>query len=433
MDLFVIVVGLLLLMLLTMRKVPICLAALASVLFLAAFGGLSIVDTITDTYISGVAAFIKTSWMALMLGGLLSKLMSLSGATKKIAGFTVGILGEKRAIPAILLAGGLMSYGGISGLAACCVLYPVALSIFKGADLPVDLLPAAIASGVYTWVTMLPGSPATVNIISGQILGTNPMAAPALGFVAAAIIYLLTRIYFDLAVKRAKKEGRGFTLDEHSRQTLAAERENESLPGLLFSLLPFLCVFVTLNVFDAPIFVALTAGCLLSYLLFRKNLAGASLQKEFANSISKSAVTAINSAAIVGIGAVIKVLPGFHRILDDILQFGKNGDPVIIFAIATMLMVGLNASALGGLSVTLSVLAEPFMAMGVNPAILHRIGLIACRSLDTLPHSGGIVTILQLTGVSYKDGYKHLFVTTIVFNVIALLVCLLIYTWSPLL
>ena len=66
------------------------------------------------------------------------------------------------------------------------------------------------------------------------------------------------------------------------------------------------------------------------------------------------------------------------------------------------------------------------MAMGVNAEIMHRIGVIASVGLDSLPHSGGIVAVLQISGVSYKDGYKHLFMVTVVITLLALALALML-------
>ena len=169
--------------------------------------------------------------------------------------------------------------------------------------------------------------------------------------------------------------------------------------------------------------MALLAGILLCAVLFYKNITGVS--QMVSDSISSAAVTAINASAIVGIGGVIKVVPGFQKIVDFVLDFSQSGgNPLIIFGIATTLLCGLNASGMGGLSTTLSVLAEPFMAMGVNPEIMHRIGVIASVGLDSLPHSGGIVAVLAISGISYKEGYKYMFMTTVVITLIALVVAL---------
>lgn len=81
---------------------------------------------------------------------------------------------------------------------------------------------------------------------------------------------------------------------------------------------------------------------------------------------------------------------------------------------------------MGGLSTTLSALGEAFLAMGVNPEILHRVGVIAATGLDSLPHSGGIVAVLTISGVSYKDGYRHLFMVTVVFTLMALAIAVVL-------
>lgn len=189
------------------------------------------------------------------------------------------------------------------------------------------------------------------------------------------------------------------------------------------AVLPIICIAIVLNAFNMDISVALLAGILLCAVLFYKNITGVS--QMVSDSISSAAVTAINASAIVGIGGVIKVVPGFQKIVDFVLDFSQSGgNPLIIFGIATTLLCGLNASGMGGLSTTLSVLAEPFMAMGVNPEIMHRIGVIASVGLDSLPHSGGIVAVLAISGISYKEGYKYMFMTTVVITLIALVVAL---------
>lgn len=123
---------------------------------------------------------------------------------------------------------------------------------------------------------------------------------------------------------------------------------------------------------------------------------------------------------------MVKVAPGFDKIVDFILNFTQSGgNPLLIFGIATTLLCGLNASGMGGLSTTLSALGDTFINMGVNPEILHRVGVIASTGLDSLPHSGGIVAVLAISGISYKDGYKHLFVTTVIITLIAMFVAII--------
>ncbi|WP_440897286.1 GntP family permease [Amphibacillus sp. Q70] len=431
MDMIIIVASLIVLLVLTLKKVPITIAALITVILIAAFSGVPIVQTITEDYVTGFADFVKSAWLMLLLGGILSKLMDISGGARSISQLIIEKLGEKRAIPAIIIAGGLLTYGGVQAMVACFALYPIVLAVFREANLPRALIPGVIGAGIFTWVNMLPGSPAIINIIPTTFLDTTAMAAPMVGIIAAGTTLVLTMIYFDFEVKKSRKKGLGFTADSETNKVLEQADELESkgvLPNSLASLLPLISITVVLNVFKTDISVALLVGILMCVVVFFKNLRDIpNLKDSIANAATGAATVTITASAIVGIGSVISITPGFTTIVDSVLNFSQSGgNPLIIFAIATTLLCGLNASGMGGLSITLNVLAEPFIAMGVNPEILHRIGSIASTGLDSLPHSGGVVAVLAISGISYKEGYKHLFVTTVLITLIALAVALIL-------
>ena len=427
MDMIIILVGLALLLVLTLKKVPVVYAAAISVIFIALFSRLPVVSTMTGDYMTGFANFVKSSWLMLLLGAILSKVMDITGAARSIASFIIGKLGVKFAIPAIVIAGGLLTYGGVSAMVSCFALYPITLAVFREADMPRKLIPATIGAGIFTWVTMLPGNPQVQNIIPSSFLPTNAMAAPVVGVVCGVFTLALILVYLMWESNRARKNGEGFIVDEETSKVLAKTDEMEAngkLPNVVLAILPIVCVAVVLNVLKQDISVALLSGIVLCCILFFKNITG--VQKLLTDAVS-SAVTTINASAIVAIGSVVKAAPGFNQIVNGILNFSTSGgNPLIIFGIATTLLCGLNASGMGGLSTTLSVLAEPFMAMGVNPAIMHRIGVIASVGLDSLPHSGGIVAVLAISGVSYKEGYKYLFVVTVVITLLALALALVL-------
>ena len=428
MDMIIILVGLALLLVLTLKKVPVVYAAAISVIFIALFSRLPVVSTMTGDYMTGFANFVKSSWLMLLLGAILSKVMDITGAARSIASFIIGKLGVKFAIPAIVIAGGLLTYGGVSAMVSCFALYPITLAVFREADMPRKLIPATIGAGIFTWVTMLPGNPQVQNIIPSSFLPTNAMAAPVVGVVCGVFTLALILVYLMWESNRARKNGEGFIVDEETSKVLAKTDEMEAngkLPNVVLAILPIVCVAVVLNVLKQDISVALLSGIVLCCILFFKNITG--VQKLLTDAVSSAAVTTINASAIVAIGSVVKAAPGFNQTVNGILNFSTSGgNPLIIFGIATTLLCGLNASGMGGLSTTLSVLAEPFMAMGVNPAIMHRIGVIASVGLDSLPHSGGIVAVLAISGVSYKEGYKYLFVVTVVITLLALALALVL-------
>ena len=161
MDMIVILLGLVILLFLTLKKVPVVYAAAVSVIFIALFSRLPVISTVTDTYMTGFSGFVKSAWLMLLLGAILSKVMDVTGAARSIASFIIGKFGAKFAIPAVVIAGGLLTYGGVSSFVSCFALYPITLAVFKKANLPRYLIPATIGAGIFTWVTMLPGTRST--------------------------------------------------------------------------------------------------------------------------------------------------------------------------------------------------------------------------------------------------------------------------------
>lgn len=428
MNVIVIVLALVVLLLLTLKRVPVPIAAIISVVFMTLFTGLPVLKMLAEDYMGGVAGFLKSSWLMILLGMILAKLMDVTGAAVSISEFIISRLGEKRVIPAVVLAGGLLTYGGIYGLGGVFAVYPIALAMFRKANLPRYLIPAAIASGLFTWANVIPGNPSMANTIAGSFLGgTDTMSAPLIGIVCGGLIFVLTILYFRYEVKKAREKGLGFETDTRTEEVLAkADRmkENGMLPKPLIAVLPLVGVTVVLNLFGAEIWLALLAGVVLCILLFYKKITG--IGHLAVDATNTAAVMAISAAAITGIGSVVKVAPGFEEVIKMIMSYSESGgNPLAIFGMATTAMAGLCASGMTGLSTVLSVLAEPMLKLGVNAGAMHRIGLIASVGLDSLPHSGGIVAVISLSGVAYKDAYKPVFITTCVITLIALAVAIL--------
>ena len=71
-----------------------------------------------------------------LLGALFGKLMEDSGSVSAIASFMTERLGAKRAVLAVVLAGALVTYGGVSLFVAFFVLAPMAHALFRSAGDP---------------------------------------------------------------------------------------------------------------------------------------------------------------------------------------------------------------------------------------------------------------------------------------------------------
>ena len=132
--------------------------------------------------------------------------------------------------------------------------------------------------------------------------------------------------------------------------------------------------------------------------------------------VSNSFRPLLNSSAIVGYGSVIKTLAVFAVIQNFVFNISSN--PIISEALSVNLICGLTASASGGLTITLDALAPTLLQMAhnlnISPEILHRVAALACGGLDTLPHNGAVITTLAICGLTHKQSYKDIFVTSVV-------------------
>src|SRR5262245_43268356 len=134
------------------------------------------------------ATFLAEFFRLFLRAALFGKLMDVSGCVRAIASRMTERLGPRRAMLAVVLAGAIITYGGVSLFVAFFVLAPMAQSLFQAADIPRRLMPAAIVLGTSTFtMSALPGTPAIQNAIPMPSFGTTPFAAPGLGSLASMI------------------------------------------------------------------------------------------------------------------------------------------------------------------------------------------------------------------------------------------------------
>ncbi|MGC2395219.1 MAG: GntP family permease, partial [Rhodomicrobium sp.] len=183
----------------------------AAAIVAAAFSQEPLLAHWTQTFMGSAAQFLMQFFPIFLLGALFGKLMEDSGSVEAIARFMTEKLGPQRASLAVVLAGALVTYGGVSLFVAFFVLAPMGLAMFKAADIPRRLMPAAIMLGTATFtMSALPGSPAIQNTIPMPFFGTTPFAAPGLGIAAAVIMLSFGLWWLGRAETAARKAGEGF-------------------------------------------------------------------------------------------------------------------------------------------------------------------------------------------------------------------------------
>lgn len=123
----------------------------------------------------------------------------------------------------------------------------------------------------------------------------------------------------------------------------------------------------------------------------------------------------------VGFGAVIASVPAFTVVRDGLLGLSPN--PLVSASLSTTALAGITGSASGGMTIALQAFGEDLRSMaveqGVSLELLHRVSAVAAGGLDTLPHSGAIITLFVICGVTHRQAYKDFAVITIVIPLIA--------------
>lgn len=144
-SLFGIFLGLGLLMYLALKGYSIIWVAPLCAAVVAFTGGLDIISTYMGPYMTGLVGFVKTWFPAFMLSAIFGNMMETTGAAKSIAIVLTKWLGAKFAIASIVISCAVLTLGGVSLFVVVFAIYPLALAIFKEANITRKLIPGAIA------------------------------------------------------------------------------------------------------------------------------------------------------------------------------------------------------------------------------------------------------------------------------------------------
>ncbi|ETA81799.1 GntP family permease [Youngiibacter fragilis] len=421
---FGIFLGLALLMILAYRGMSIIWIAPICALVVGLTGGLDLLPMYTDTYMTGFVGFTKSWFPTFMLGAIFGKIMDESGGARSIASWIAKVLGAKRAMLAIVLGCAVLTYGGISLFVVVFAVYPLALALFREANITRKLIPGAIALGAFGFtMTAVPGSPQIQNLIPMKYFGTTATAAPVLGIVATISMLVFGMLWLSYREKQYTAKGEGFV--EPDKKVDTTDHEHLMNPAL--AILPLIIVVVVLNVLKQNIVVALAAGIIAGIAVGFSRLKN--LQKTINDGAAGSVLAIINTSAAVGFGSVVRAVPGFKDLTN--LLLGIQGNILISEAVAVNALAGATGSASGGMGIALEALGAKYMELatttGVSPEALHRIASLSSGGLDTLPHNGAVLTLLAVTGLTHKDSYLDIMMTSLVNPVIATVICIILY------
>ncbi|RUO47269.1 citrate transporter [Pseudidiomarina aquimaris] len=421
--------GLVLLIVLTLRGMNLFISAPLCAVIVALTSGVPLFQgdiNFVSAYMDGFASFVAAWFFMFLLGSLFGKFMEDTGAADSVAHWIIGKLGKSQAVLAVVLACAILTYGGVSVFVVAFSVYPMALALFKDADLPRRFIPAALAFGSVTFTMTSAGSPEIQNWIPIQYLGTSPYAAWEVSLVVAVIMFVLGYWWLSKMIKAAVSRGESFQQREGDPKLV--ERK---LPSPFSGLVPLIVVLTLSFLFHEDLkqnalIIALSGGVLaIAIINFRyfQNMSRA------IGEASTGALIAIgNTSAVVGFGSIAKVTPAFA----DAVTFMTSlpGNELVGAAVAVSVIAGLTGSASGGQAIALPEIGPHYMEQGVNADQLHRIVAISSGALDSLPHNGYVVTTIRaICGETHQAAYWPVAAVTVVVPFIGLSIAIALFNF----
>ncbi|MDO5499421.1 MAG: GntP family permease, partial [Propionibacteriaceae bacterium] len=443
--------------------------ALVATLFAAG----PLLATYTQVFMPALGNYVVTYFPLFLLGAIFGKLMDDSGAARRIAYSIVDRIGSKRAILAIVLACGILTYGGVSLFVVAFAVFPIAAALFREAKVPKRFIPGAIALGSFTFtMTALPGTPAIQNAIPNPFFATNAFAAPVLGIIGGLIMFGGGMAWLTVRSRKAMASGEGYadgplmqpgkggTPIQGADGGPKADHEmvtgRENMPPVVLAYLPIVLViainFVLVRLifprldFDYlaqeaygstdiatvggiwAIIVALVVAIIVLISTCWKYLE--SKIKSLNAGTMGSLLPIFNTASEVGYGGVIASLPAFRIVRDAVLAISPN--PLINLAVAVNVLAGITGSASGGMSIALQTLGENFRTIAeqqnISLELMHRVTAMSSGGFDSLPHNGAVITLLAICGLTHRQSYKDVGVVSLLIPVFATIVVIILGT-----
>jgi len=434
-----------LLMVLIVRGKSIFVVAPLCALLAAVFSGFDPVARMNGAYMAGFADYVRRFYLIFALGAVFGKLMDESGAAVTVAHGVGRVLGTHRACLAVVLACALLTYGGVSLFVVGFSVYPIAVHLFRDANLPRRFIPAAIAFGSITFTMTSAGSPEIQNLIPIQYLVdeatgrplTDARAGWPVSLVVAVLMFVAGQWYLERAIRRDVANGGCFEPRGGDR---AADPSNvQHGPKFIASLAPLVVTLLSLNVLPSlfhwlarRVFVAtdepspvqtvlagfpedgtlsIFLGVMTGVAVFRRQLTN--VWGCFGDGFINGLLAVGSTSAVVGFGAAMKDLPSFQIVVRWVTHL--PGDPLIGAAIAVAVISAIAGSASGGQGIALPIIKPIYVdQLGVMPRALHRVVAISSGTLDSLPANGYLVMLIRnICGETHARAYYPIFVTTV--------------------
>ncbi len=402
--------------------------------FIAAFGSADTLATsLFSTFPSGVGSLVSMMFFVFTASGLFAMMMEKTGCAMSVGKTMVKWLGVDRSWIAISATTVILLFAGVGTYTYVIVV--LALPLMKAANLPKKV--GMIAGlGIATDISFcfpvanVPGS------LPNGILGTSVFSAPILSCVTGVVGIVMFVFWMLHMVKRARKNGEGY---DGPTDVGEVDTDTSNLPGFVSSVIPLIVVvvaamlmasikiggndFSTLTGIDSTsqVAVAQLCGCVAVAILHFGRCKKAGFLKMISEGAPSMWGFLVLAGCVFGFGQVVTNCACIQPLTEAVL--GLNASPYISAMISVAVIAGLCTDGISAMMVWLPMFGQAYLDMGVDPGALRRLLLCTSQTFDSMPHAQSTAITLGVYGLTHKQAYWDMFVTTVIFPVIFSIFC----------
>lgn len=400
----------------------IMISSLAGALTVVVFNGLNVVTAYTELYLVGMGGFLTQYFGMMFFCALLAVLYSESGA-----GLTIALAVSKIClkdsyspatrrhivIVALILMSAILEFAGVGASQVVFVLYPIALSLYKLADIPKKYIVAGILGGCLGFANDLPGSPQPGNVIPMQILGTTSWSAPIPGIIGAVVEIIAMTVLVNILITRDIKRGGHFEPGPNDKDF----EDVTARPNLIITLIPMIVLVGLFDFAQLDINLSLAITCIIASLMFMKYFPNRDIKATVTKGCLTSLPPTISICAVIGFSKVVQSTPAFDAIVNTLSTMQVS--PYVLLIVTICIMCMLCGGSATGQAIAVPIIAPIVNKAGVSLAAIHRISSFAGAILDTMPYAGTVVMAHSFCDVKIKDGYPSVFMISVVATTIS--------------
>ena len=381
-----------------------------------------------ETFPAGVANLVQMMFFVFTMSGLLGYLMDQTGASMSVGNTLIKVLGKDRAWLAITITAVILMCAGVGTFMLVVVV--VANPLMKSANLPRKVGMIA-AQGIAPAINFCMPVPNVPGSLPNMFLGTSLFDAPVLSIGIGLLAIVMFAFYQLHLVKQARAKGEGY--DGNADAVL--DIKEDELPSFAKSVIPLLCVVVAAIVFSQISYMNQTYRTWATQMVALAQLVGvivlAALNFDRVKKIGIFKILSqgctsmwgflMLAGCVYGFGAVVTSNAAVAPIQEWVMTLNMN--PYVTAMISVAIIAALCTDGISAMMVWLPVFGPQYLEMGVDAGALRRLILCTTQTFDSLPHAQSVANTLGVFGLTHKQAYKELFITTVIFPTIFSIVC----------